>query len=235
LPQGSGRPLGTPLATAATAARLALRTIMPNQVAAPIFWWVRLMLATSHLQRGRCRKHCTKNKLDKDEDALSPGDQVEQHAADDHAGEGEDVQRPWHTGRVPDGGGGWRRQCQQCRGRSRGRGGMKGSQHVVRRQCVERLSGKSGATRSGATTNQGIERWRHIKRMIGKGGTIKSNATTSQCIESRQRIKRISGKWGSAVVVFPAKQLRLPRDKVGQHRCHHYLRRTEGLEREVIV
>jgi hypothetical protein len=44
------------LATAATAARLALRNIMPNQAAAPVLWWVRLMLVTSHLRRGRCQK-----------------------------------------------------------------------------------------------------------------------------------------------------------------------------------
>jgi hypothetical protein len=64
------------LATAATAARPALRNIMPNQAAVPVLQWMGLLPVNSHYRRGRCGKRCTKNKLDKDEDALSSADQV---------------------------------------------------------------------------------------------------------------------------------------------------------------
>ncbi len=70
---------------------------------------------------------------------------------------------------------------------------MKGSQQVVRRWCVERMSGKGGATKSNATTNQRVER-PCLKRMSGEGSTTRSDPITSQRIERRRRVKRMGSK-----------------------------------------
>jgi hypothetical protein len=92
------------------------------------------------------------------------------------------------------GGAGGRQQFQQRWGRSRGRGRMKGSQLVVRRWCIKRMSGKGGTTKSNVTTNQRIERPWRLKRMSGKGSTTRSNPITSQRIERRRHVKRMGGK-----------------------------------------
>jgi hypothetical protein len=72
------------LLTAATAARPVLRTIMPNQVTA-------LVLLVGGVYAGNLPS--PERKVE-DKDALSSGDQVEQHAAGNRTGEGEDVHCP---------------------------------------------------------------------------------------------------------------------------------------------
>jgi hypothetical protein len=54
------------------------------------------------------------------------------------------------------------------------------SRNAERRQHINRMNCKGGATRGNATISRRVERRLRFKRMGGKGGATRSNATTSR-------------------------------------------------------